>query len=286
MSILNQHYKIISYGSGIKYSILCFAPLNALTEDYVRSLYEPLLSSLKLEVTCYIVQMSLYEIEDIQTEMEDVIENLTEKLTGKEMLLTGWCSGGVLAMKGAEILENCGIAVKCVLMLDTFEPGYVMRVQNEKRFSLDGLLFPAYYIHSFLLQMDNRQPYFKSNQCLSDIHALRDEDLLDYVYIHLTHLGFSKEMVTRFLYRNIELILNVDAQSAEILTGIYLRKSECRVVLMKAEREGGGTDTYLGWKELLGHQLSLIQSPYTHDTMLLEENVAVIVKVIEEILEG
>lgn len=285
MSILNQHYKIISYGSGIKFSILCFAPLNALTEDYVRAIYEPLLLSLKLEATCYIVQMSLYEIEDIQTEVESVVESLTEELRGKEILLTGWCSGGVLALKAAEILEACGIAVKRVLMLDTFEPGYIMRVQNEKRLSLNGLLFPAYYIHSFLLQMDEHQPYFKSNQCLSDIHALGDENLQDYIYTHLKHLGFSKEMLTRFLYRNIELILNVDAQSVELLTDISLRQSACSVVLMKAERESGGADTYLGWEELLGKKLTLLQSSYTHDTMLIEENVMEIVQTIEEILE-
>lgn len=286
MSKLNEHYKIVKYGSDVKHCIVCFAPLNALTEDYVKAIYGPLLSSLKLKAACYILQMSSYEIEDMQAVLETAMEGLAGELTGKEILLTGWCSGGVLALKCAEILENCGIAVKQVLMLDTFEPGYVLQVQNEKRLSLNDLLFPAYYIHSFLLQMDGRQPYFKSNQCLRDIHVLRDEELQDYLYAHLKHLGFSKEMIVRFLYRNIELILNIDAQSEKLLGGISLKKSRCRVILIKAEREGGGTDDYLGWRKLLGDQLSLLQSPYTHDTMLLEENVMAIAQVIEDILEG
>lgn len=189
-------------------------------------------------------------------------------------------------MKGAEILENCGITIKQILMLDTFEPEYIMHVQKDKRLSLDGLLFPAYYIHSFLLQMDCQQPYFKSNQCLRDIHELRDEEVKDYVYDHLKYLGFSKEMVIRFLFRNIELNLNVDIESTGLLNNISLKKSRCGVMLIKAEREDRDTDDYLGWKNLLGEQISLRQSAYTHDTMLLEENVAGIVQVVEEILEG
>lgn len=286
MDIVNQHYKIISYGSGVTYSVLCFAPLNALTEDYVRALYEPLLSLLKADAACYILHMSLYEIEDIQAEMASAIEDLKEELSGREILLLGWCSGGVLSLKAAEILEGCGMAVKSVLMLDTFEPGYITRVQNEKRLSLNGLLFPAYHIHSFLLQMDSQQPYFKSNQCLRDIQALRDEELEEYVYIHLKHLGFSKEMLSRFLYRNIELILNVDARSEKLLAEVSLSQARCGAVLVKAERNSGDTDDYLGWRELLGNQILLLQSPYAHDTMLIEENVGAIVQVIEEILEG
>lgn len=286
MGILNQHYKIIRYGSGVKYSVLCFAPLNALTEDYVRVLYEPLLSLLKSEAACYILHMSLYETEDIQAETASAIEELKEELQGREILLLGWCSGGVLSLKAAEILENCGMTVKSVLMLDTFEPGYIMQVQNEKRLSLDGLSFPAYHVHSFLLQMDSQQPYFKSNQCLRDIHALRDGELADYIYMHLKHLGFSREMVSKFLYRNIELTLHVDSRSEKLLEGVSLRPCRCRVVLVKAERESGGTDDFLGWRELLGNQVLLLQSPYTHDTMMIEENVMAIVQVIEEILEG
>lgn len=283
---MNQHYKIMRYGLHNKYSILWFAPLNALTEEYVKTLYEPLLYSLRSDVTCYIVQMSLFETEDIQAEIKAAVGSLADELAGEKILLSGWCSGGVLALKGAEILEDCGITVKQILMLDTFEPEYIMRVQKEKRLSLDGLLFPAYYIHSFLLQMDSQQPYFKSNQCLRDIHGLRDEDVKDYVYVHLKYLGFSKEMVIRFLYRNIELNLNVDTESAGLLTDIALKKSRRRVTLIKAEREDRDIDDYLGWKNLLGEQISLLQSVYTHDTMLLEGNVAGIAQVIEEILEG
>ena len=119
---MNQHYKIMRYDLRSQYCILWFSPLNALTEEYVKTLYNPLLSSLKSYVTCYLVQMSLFETEDIQAEIKAAVESLAEELAGKKILLSGWCSGGVLALKGAEILENCGITIKQILMLDTFEP--------------------------------------------------------------------------------------------------------------------------------------------------------------------
>lgn len=283
---MNQYYKIMRYDLHSQYCILWFAPLNALTEEYVKTLYEPLIFSLKSDVTCYIVQMSLFETKDIYEEINAVVESLAGEIAGKKILLSGWCSGGVLALKGAEILEKRRITIKQILMLDTFEPKYIMRVQKEKRLSLDGLLFPAYYIHSFLLQMDNQQLYFKSKQCLRDIHELRNEEIEEYVYAQLKHLGFSKEMVIRFLYRNMELNLNVDTESTRLLNNISLKKSRCRVMLIKAEHEDRDIDDYLGWKNLLGEQISLIQSDYTHDTMLLEENIAGIMQAIEGILEG
>lgn len=81
---MNQHYKIMRYDLRSQYCILWFSPLNALTEEYVKTLYNPLLSSLKSYVTCYLVQMSLFETEDIQAEIKAAVESLAEELAGKK----------------------------------------------------------------------------------------------------------------------------------------------------------------------------------------------------------
>lgn len=266
--------------------IICFAPLNSLTSEYVKDLYNPLISRCDENISAYIMQLNLlsqHSFADYIKECKNIIEN---SVIEKDYVFIGWCSGGVFAVNIANMFTETGKEIKHVVLLDTYEPQYLKTLTTQKVYTINNISFPAYYIHSFLLQMDKKNKYFESNECLREINNMTSETISNFVNEKLSYLGYSEKLIDKMLQKNIILNIKTENMAQELLNQTYCQSYKGEVTIVNVQSYlDGEMDQYLGWKGILKGKVKLKHNNYTHDTMMLKTNVADIAAIIHNILE-
>ena len=206
----------------------------------------------------------------LETIAEQIVRMIRERRAEGPYMLGGWCAHGLLAYEAARQLKAAGQEVAEVLILETVNPVRMNQYSGWRR------IIARIQLKFHLLKFENAY-----------LRQLNREQKKDYLAARASQkLSRIKQSLRKILGQTAEM----DQGPLDVLYAAasmyYPKPYEGHVVLIRSlERTFGfARQLDLGWRDILGEELEICETPGNHYTIYMEPNVDTLARKMDECL--
>jgi thioesterase domain-containing protein len=211
----------------------------------------------------------------LPTTVEAIAEGYVQQLRAVEpdgpYVLLGWCLAGNVAYEAAQQLRAAGQDVRCVIMVDTWNPAYLNTMGKQRRkiaelsYGWQIILTGMAKVMRGMLPLVEFLRARNATKRLVRAPVAEDGPLSPAAKAYLEHQAFDMDLQAQ-LHRAAQLYRPRPFDGRLL----HIRSSE--------EPRGFGLDRRFGWGRLVGKGLQMVSVPGDHLTIFMEPSIASLIQ--------